>query len=347
MKRVKSTAGIIAITLVATAAIVLPLTLYRTDNGYRSPTLFAMDTTLDITLQGRDEKLCKADVEATYATIKKLESIVSRFEEGSDVRLINARAGISPVKVRHETLEMVERSLEFARLTGGAFDITVAPVAKLWGFYDGRYRVPPAGEIARARSLVDYRKVLVDRRRCTVMLRGRGMEIDLGGVAKGYSVGEACDLLKARGVKSGLVNFGGAIGAIGHRADRKPWVVGIRNPRGDAADLVGELKVEDGFVSSSGDYERFFMRSGKRYCHIFDPATGRQPAGVTSVTVVGPDSQDADILSTALFVMGREKGFALLKDFPGNEALIIDGGGVVGLSSGMKKYVITVKDHIQ
>jgi len=351
MKHVKSLSVSILIALLATGSIVLMVFLVKGrsgegSGGFHSPTYFAMDTTLEITVQGRDEKLARQDVEAALQLVRKVESYTSRFKKGSDVWLINEKAGSLPVKVHPETLAIVERSLELSGQTGGAFDVTVAPVVELWGFYDQKYRVPAQQEIDTTRALVDFRNVVVDHAGGTVMLAKAGVEIDLGGVAKGYATGAVCGLLRERGVKSGLVNFGGAVGAIGLRSDEKPWVVGIKSPRGAPEGLLGELKVSNAYVSSSGDYERFFIEDGKRYCHIFDPATGRQPTEVMSVTVVGPESMNADILSTALFVLGPQKGQELLSKLEGYEAVFVDSSGKVELSKGMSGYVIEMKEHV-
>jgi thiamine biosynthesis lipoprotein len=351
MKHAKSLFFSILVALLAAGSIILLVFLVNGGSGegsggYHSPTYFAMDTTLDITIQGRDEKLARQDVKAALQLVRKIESYTSRFKEGSDILLINEKAGSGQVRVHPETLAIIERSLELSQLSGGAFDVSVAPVVKLWGFYDQKYRVPSQQEIDNARALVDYRQIAVNGADGTVTLSRPGMEMDLGGVAKGYATGAVCDLLRDRGVKSGLVNFGGAVGAIGLRSDGKPWVVGIKSPRGNPEDLLGELKVSNEYVSSSGDYERFFIEDGKRYCHIFDPATGRQPTGVMSVTVVGPDSANADVLSTALFVLGPQKGLELLSKFGGYEAVFVDGSGKVESSKGMSRYVIEMRPHV-
>jgi len=346
MKHVKSLIIAIVVVLVAIGTVALLVVLEGKDDTFRSRTMFAMDTTLDITIQGREKKHSQEDVDAAYALVKKIESHSSMFKKGSDVSLINKSAGVKSIKVHPDTLSMIETSLKYSELTGGAFDVTVAPIVRLWGFYSGRYRVPSPEEIAKTLPLVDYRKVLIDHERSTGMLAQPAMEMDLGGVAKGYAVRAMYDLLKARGVRSGLINFGGAVGAIGRRSDGKPWVVGIKSPRDEAGDLAGEVNLEDSFVSSSGDYERFFIKDGKRYCHIFDPKTGYQPVSVIADTVIGPDSAADDILSTALFVMGPDRGLAFLEGSGGYAGLFIDSSGTVRQSGGLRKYVITMKDHI-
>lgn len=354
MKQVKKIINILVITLLAAGAVVLVVYLASREGGFtepkgtfHSPTLFAMDTTLDFTIQGRDKAQAQQHVDAAVALVHRVEDETSRFKPKSDVSNVNAQAGIAPVKVSDDTFAIIKRAQEYSKLTNGAFDITVAPISKLWGFYDQKYRVPTPEEIALARQLVDYRKVILDEKNRTVMLAEKGMEIDLGGIAKGYAVGAVYDLFKQRGVRHALINFGGAIGAVGNRVDGKDWVVGIKDPRGEGGALIGELKVSNNFVSSSGDYERFFIRNGKRYFHIFDPATGTNPTGVIATTVVGPNSMDADILSTTLLVQGPAKGLEFMKTQPGFEVLIIDSSGNILFTPNMKsKYVIEIQESV-
>jgi thiamine biosynthesis lipoprotein len=354
MKHIKIMINILVITLLAAGAVVLVVFLASREGGYsepagtyHSPTLFAMDTTLDITLQGRSKTLELEDVDAAVALVRRIENETSRFKPESDVVKINAQAGIAPVQVSEDTFTIVKRAQEYAQLTNGAFDITIAPVEKLWGFYDQKYRVPTAEEVARALSLVDYRKVILDEHNRTVMLAEKGMEIDLGGIAKGYAVWAMYDLFKQRGVEHGLINFGGAIGAVGKRADGKDWVVGIKDPRGEGGALIGELKISNNFVSSSGDYERFFIKGGKRYFHVFDPANGFNPRQVIATTIVGPDSMDADILSTTLIVQGPARGLELMKTRQGFEALVIESSGIIRFTPNMKsRYVIEIRERV-
>lgn len=314
---------------------------------YHSPTTFAMDTTVDITIHGRKEKTAKEDFNASIELIKKIESFTSRFESGSDVSKINSNAGTSPVKVEPETMVIIERATDMSRQLEGVFDLTIAPVANLWGFYDKKFRVPDSSEIENVLPLVDYKQISVDKMNGTVMLIKPGMKIDLGGVAKGYAVEQVCTLLRKRGVKSALVNFGGAVGAIGKRSDGESWVIGIKDPRGSAGDIIGELELTDSYVSSSGDYERYFEENGKRYFHIFDPRTGFNPHNVMAATVVGDTSLEADVLSTAIIVLGVDRSFEFLKNIGGFDAVIVDSKGKVTASPGMKKkYSLNVEDNI-
>ncbi|MHB8895140.1 MAG: FAD:protein FMN transferase [Candidatus Geothermincolia bacterium] len=354
MKHLKTAVKISIVALLAIGAVVLVVFLASRESGntepkgtYHSPTVFAMDTTLDVTIQGRSTAQATQDFEAALALARKIEDETSRFKPASDVSKINAQAGVAPVAVSEDTFNLVKLSIQYGQLTNGAFDITVAPVAQVWGFYDQKYRIPTVEEIREAVSKVGYRKIIIDENNKTVMLQDKGMQIDLGGIAKGYAVGRMYELLKTRGLQHALINFGGAIGALGNRIDGKDWVIGIKDPRAKGGELSGELKVSNAFVSSSGDYERFFIRNGKRYFHIFDPSTGDNPAQVIGTTVVGPDSAVADILSTTLIVMGPARGLEFMTTQQGFEAIVIDNAGKVLFTPNMKsKYVIQVKEHI-
>ncbi|MBU1669785.1 MAG: FAD:protein FMN transferase [Actinobacteria bacterium] len=318
------------------------------EGTYKSATLFAMDTTLDVTIQGRSDREARADAEAVRRTVKGVEDYTSLFIDTSDVAAVNGNAGVAPVKVRPETLLMIKRSLDYSQRSDGAFDITVGPLAELWGFYSGEFRVPSRAQIEAVLPLVGWRRVAIDEPNGTVMLAEKGMAIDLGGVAKGYALGVAAEELRSRGVEHGLINFGGAVAAIGDRSDGRKWVVGIKNPRGEAGDIVGELAVEDTFVNTSGDYQRYFVENGVRYCHIFDPRTGYPARDMMAVTVVGPDPMNNDIICKPLFVLGQEWGMGFMRAEPAYEALFIDADGEIGMTPGMeKKYVITMQGSVR
>lgn len=341
MKQARGILNVLLLTLVAAGTVVLVVFLAGRNGSspdeYKAPALFAMDTTFEVTIQGKPEDEAEADAEAAFELVKEIESLTSRFAPGSDVARINAAAGKEAVEVNPRTIQIIQESLEISRRSGGAFDITIAPLVELWGFYDKDYRVPSGEEIEDVLDAVGYSLVLVDEQAGTVSLTDERVEIDLGGVAKGYAVREAFELLEERGVEHGLVNFGGTVGAIGTRADGERWVIGIRDPRGEATDLAGDLRLADGFVASSGDYERFFTENGTRYCHIFDPSTGYQPRQLTGVTVAGSDPVTADLLSTAVFIMGTDSGFELVDGLGGFEALAIDSDGEVLMTGGMEE----------
>ncbi len=287
-------------------------------------TFFAMDTVMEITVCGEaaDEALSAAESE-----LFRLDGMLARGDEGSEVYALNASGGgeVSP-----ETAELISRALEIGGLTDWAFDVTVAPLTDLWGFYDQSYRVPTEEEIAAALPLVGGERVEVSGSRVEL----GGAKIDLGGIAKGWASQRAAELLRERGVASALLNLGGNVQAVGsHRG--KPWRVAVQNP--DGGEYVGVLDLTDACAVTSGDYQRFFEDNGKIYHHIIDPKTGRPAeSGLRSVTVVCADAALADGLSTALFVMGMDKALELWRAEGGFEAVFVAADGGVYVTAGLE-----------
>jgi thiamine biosynthesis lipoprotein len=284
----------------------------------REPALYKktrllMDTAVTITVSAASEAQAEAAVEAAFAEIRRIGALIDFFDPKSELSAINAAAGIAPVKVSPDTLELVKAALGAAALTGGAFDPTVGAITALYDFV--KKTRPTDAEIKLKLPLVDYRKVVLDETASTVMLKERGMLMDLGGIAKGFAADKAVSVLAARGIKSALVACAGDIHAMGQRPGGGKWRVGIRAPRGvrpqasmgDRNDLAGVLALENMSVSTSGDYERYFMERGVRYHHIIDPRTGYPARGFQSVTIVVPLGAIADSRPLALFVLGPER----------------------------------------
>ncbi len=263
-------------------------------------TFFAMDTVMTLKLyQGGGEDL----LDAAEARVRALEALWSVTGEGSEIYALNrdGTAELSP-----ETAELLDRVLTLCARTGGALDVSIYPVLRRWGFTTGEYAVPAEAELAALLPLVDYAQIKLAGSAASL---APGMEIDLGSVAKGYTGDALAALLKENGVSSALLDLGGNIQAVGAKPDGSPWRVGIRDPEGDGN--VGVVAVADQAVVTSGGYERYFEQDSVRYWHILDPKTG-SPArnGLASVTVVGESGLLCDALSTALFVMGKEKAVA-------------------------------------
>lgn len=272
-------------------------------------TEFLMDTAITITAYG--DKAEQA-VESAFVEMKRVADLMNANDPNSEVALINKNAGIKPIKVSSDTFELLERCQWYSELSGGAFDVTVRPLVELWAIGKKDKYVPTDEEIQQVLKLVDYRKIELDPKEKTVFLPVPDMGIDLGGVAKGYGADRARNILKKQGVHSALIAAGGNIWTVGQRPDGKKWRIGIRHPRQETGDeLLGVLSCQDLAVVTSGDYERYFVKDGVRYHHIFDPYTGFPAQSLVSVTIVSTDSAEADILSTAVFVLGVEKGLAL------------------------------------
>lgn len=305
-----------------------------------------MDTLINIKVYGPDEALLKKAVAEAFGEIERIAELSDRFAQpgtpaftASDVCRINQAAGKQPVKVSDDVFKMIELSVEYNRLSGGAFDITVAPLLDLWGWgKDVPHRVPGDAEITQTLALVDSRKILLDKTAQTVYLAEPRMSLDLGAVAKGYATQKAAEILKKSGVNKALINAGGNIVTIGRKDDKNNWQIGIEDPR-DTQNIVGVLSLADEVAVTSGDYQRGFVADGVYYHHILSPQTGR-PAGETwSVTVVGKDSALADVLSTALFVLGPQRGLALVENLAGVDAFFVGADQKIYVSSGLKDKV--------
>ncbi len=265
--------------------------------------------------------------------LKRLEGLFSRCLAGSDVSRIN-RAGTDGVSVSEETVELVGEALHFSQLSSGAFDPTVGPLVRLWSIGTEEARIPEENEIRCARRLVDWRRVkLVGERRVSI---GRGSLVDLGGIAKGYAADALRASLLRAGVDSGLVDLGGNILVFGSSPKGSRWHIGVQDPLKPRGRVMGVVELAEGAVVTSGIYERFFEKGGKRYHHILDPATGRPArSGLLAVTVVSVEALDGDALSTALFVMGVDLGMELVKRLEDVEALFVTDEGRVILSPGL------------
>jgi len=280
-----------------------------------------------------------AHAEAVFDVFRDVDERMSEWKEGSPLTAVNRAAGGAAVPVPEDLFALLTRGVEIGRLTGGAFDITWAALWGLWDFRAEEPRVPPAQEIAARAALVDYRRVELDPggdgRAPTVRLPEKGMAIGLGGIAKGYALERAAQVLRSRGVESFLVLAGGQVLASGGKGD-EAWRVGIRDPRGAREEFFALLPLRDGSLSTSGDYERYFVRDGVRYHHVLDPRTGRPSRGVQSATVVADDPVLADALSTALMVLGVEKSLYLVDGLEGVEAVLVDDRGGLFVTPGLR-----------
>ncbi|MBI5233530.1 MAG: FAD:protein FMN transferase [Deltaproteobacteria bacterium] len=300
-----------------------------------------MGTLVEITFLDDDNETFDNAAEAAFAEIQRLEALMSEYIPESEVSRINSSAGRDAVRVSPEVFAVIEKALEVSRLSEGAFDPTVGALfGKAWNFSDETQNVPAKEELKKLVALVDWRKIILDKGSSSVMLEKQGMGITLGGVAKGYIVGRAVEKLKEKGIKSAMVKAGGDMFVFALRGAR-PFKIGIQHPRKTGA-FAGILKdVSDAAIATSGDYERYFIKDKVRFHHILDPKTGFPAQDSMSVTVVSKDPALADALSTAVFVMGPEKGMALIEQFAteGVEAVIIDSKGNASVSSGLKGKV--------
>lgn len=301
----------------------------------RSRSLSVMGTDLVIRAYGDDAAQLDRAIDAAITEIRRVEDLATDWRDSPLLRL-DAQAGRGPQPVEDELRALIGRALRMAAITGGAFDPTFAGVGRLWHFDGGEPRVPAAEDIAAALSTIDFTRVIVDDARGTIELPA-GFRIGLGGIAKGYGVDRAMQVLMEHGVQHAVVNAGGDMKLLGRR-DGELWEVAIKHPR-DRASAMAVLHLSNACVVTSGDYERFLEIDGRRYHHILDPRTGYPSTGCMSATVVGPSAEDCDAFATALCVLGVEDGLALVEQLPRIEAILVGMDGAVHVSTGLRDVV--------
>lgn len=299
-----------------------------------------MGSELHLTAWTADEAAAVGAFEAVFAEFDRLDGLMSVWREGSEILRLNAAAGISPVPVSHDVQEALVDARRISEWTGGKFDVTFGALSGLWKFdQDQDGTVPSRADILARLPLIDYEKLIIDQTAGTAFLTQKGMRAHLGGIGKGYAVDRGVAILRERGLRDFMIQSGGDMYVAGSRGDR-PWRVGIRDPRGAADSSFAALDLTDAAMSTSGDYERFFMKDGKRYHHIIDPDVGEPAKGSRSVTIVAVRSVLADGLSTGVFLIGPDKGMALVERLPGVEGVIVTAKNNVLVSSGLARRLV-------
>ncbi|MDH3748133.1 MAG: FAD:protein FMN transferase [Gammaproteobacteria bacterium] len=292
-----------------------------------------MGTEIRVYLWHDDELEGQRIVDAVFDEASRIDEMMSTYKEGSRISDINRRAADEAVFADFELFHLIQQALDISVLTRGAFDITYDSVGQHYNFRERRR--PDDETIERERQRIDYRLVELDNMNSTVRFQKQGVRINLGGIAKGYVVERGVDILRKEGVENGVVTAGGDSRLLGDRRGR-PFMIGIRDPRGDG-EVAISLPLEDEAISTSGDYERFFDEDGIRYHHIIQPSTGAPAAGVHSATVFGPHAVMTDALSTSVFVMGVDLGLKLIAGLPDYESVVIDADGQIYYSDGLRQ----------
>jgi thiamine biosynthesis lipoprotein len=263
--------------------------------------------------------------------MERINQLMSPYIETSELSLLNRDAMKGPVVVSDEMFDILSLSKQLSELSEGAFDITFASVGYLYNYREKQR--PDAAEIQPLLEAINYRHIVLDAKAKTVFFAHPKVKIDLGGIAKGYAVDNAIAALKEMGIEHALVTAGGDTKLLGDRMG-KPWVVGIRDPRNAEKEAV-LIPLADAAMSTSGDYERYFEEDGKRYHHILSPTTGASSYEVQSVSIIGPESVYNDALSTAVFVMGLERGIGLINSLKDYEAIVMDNNRRMHYSNGL------------
>jgi thiamine biosynthesis lipoprotein len=285
-----------------------------------------MGTQVSIVVYCEDAQKAAAAMKAAFARVAELDLLMSKQRPDSEISRLNA-APSGRAKVSPDTFAVIDRALDYGKTTQGAFDVTVEPLLALWWKAEAEQSLPTAAAMKRALSLVGYDHIVLHPESSEVGFSRPGMRIDVGGIAKGYIVGQAVAALKAHGIGRALVTAGGDMFALGANPRRGGWLVGIRDPL-KPEENIRYIEAADRAISTSGHYMRFYTVRGKKYSHIVDPRTG-YPAGndVVSVTIIGPDGTATDALTKSAAVLGPEKGLAIISAQPGVDALVMTWDG--------------------
>jgi len=324
-------------------------TLVDVDSGFR----LVMGTFSRVVVIAHSERTARRCIEAAFDVQDRIELLMSDYREDSELSKVNREAARGPVVVSEMTFEVLQQAVRFSRLSDGAFDVTVGPLVDLWR-KAGESNEPPTEEaLAQARGKVGFDKLLLDEDNRTVRFAVEGMRVDLGGIGKGYAVDQAVEALKKRGAVGGMVDLGGNIRCFGQPPrGQEHWRIGLQDPSVASDELGGTrpllvLALTSESVATSGDYRRFVKVRGEKQSHIIDTGTGKGANKLASDTIIASDATTADALSTAVNVLGWEKGLALIERVPAAEAIVIPrGAGAAPVySRGARAYLETKQDE--
>jgi thiamine biosynthesis lipoprotein len=282
---------------------------------------YMMGTSVQVQASGGDAATRRGAIDEAFAAFAEVDRLMSNYRDDSELALINRSAAHDAVSVSDPMFGVLDAARRVSSASNGAFDITVGPLVRLWGFHDKKPHVPTAAEFAMVRPLVDHRHVILDAEHHSVRFARAGVELDLGGIAKGFAVEIAADVLRRRGL-GGFIDAGGNQYLLGIPPGKRAWTIGIKNP--DAPDrVVGVLETAEISVSTSADSYNFLVADGQTYGHILDPRTLQPSTAALSVTILSRDGTLADAMSKAAFILGPRAGLALVDSFPGMSAVIV------------------------
>ncbi|MFI5211635.1 MAG: FAD:protein FMN transferase [Ignavibacteria bacterium] len=304
-----------------------------------SASKYLMGTEFEITAVHTSIDSMKKAVYYSMLEVERIQGVMSMQIGTSEISKINSMAGISPVKVSYETYSIIERSIEYSKKYEGVFDITIGPITIQWGFNGDRpvTEIPTQNTIDSLLKQVGYESIRLNSADTSVYLELKGMMIDLGGIAKGYAVDRASEMMKSKGINSFIVNGGGDMYISGYKniSQNQKWSIGIKHPRLDNS-VLAVFEINDMAVGTSGDYERYAIINGKRYHHIFDPKTGWPSNKSESTTSIAPTTEEAVILSKYYFI----QGFSVFTESREFEGVVVDSTGEIHTSQNMSLYNI-------
>lgn len=291
-----------------------------------------MGTVVSVKLQHPDKKIAQKISQEIFTLMWDINNEMSNFKPDSLLTKINQQAHKHPLKITDRLFGIIKKSLYYSKISNGAFDITVGTISK---YYDYRNkRRPQENIISKRLKYISYKNIKLDDEQKTIYLNNEFASLDLGGIAKGYAISQALKILKQNDIKNAYITAGGDSYALGSKNGR-PWYIAIKNPRDGKNNII--LPVSDVAISTSGDYERFFIEDNIRYHHIINPTTGHSASKSVSVTVIGDSPEDTDALSTTLFVLGEKKGLELINTINGYDAIYVYPNGKMSFSNGLKR----------
>jgi len=297
------------------------LHFYANAQVQRTRDAYLMGGKFIITIVAGDSLTAERYIDTVIAEISRIEYLISDWKPETQISKVNQQAGIRPVKVDREVLELTERAISMSRLTNGAFDISFAAMEKIWKFDGSEMKRPSKKVVKKARANVGYKNIIIDWDSSTIFLKTKGMKIGFGALGEGYAADKCRELMLQKGITAGIVNATGDVLTWGTRPDGTPWKIGVNDPFSNNK-LIAAISWE-GAATTSGNYEKYAIINGKRYAHIINPATGYPVSGLTSVTVLGPSAEQANAFSTSIMVLGVKKGLRMLKKFPDYKAIVI------------------------
>ena len=297
-------------------------------------TLEIMGSKFEFTLVVPNEEIGYINIEEAASEIKRVERMISSWIPESETSLINENAGISPVKVSDELFKLIDRCIKISEITDGAFDISFGPLTDLWRFDGSMQYMPTPEEIRRSVEKVGYEEIYLNTLERTIFLKKEGMKLNFGGVGKGYAVDKAKELLISKGVLAGMINASGDITTWGTKSTGEKWLIGIENP-GWRKNIFTWIPIVESSVSITSNYKKYVMMNGKRYSHIINPKTGYPVTGIDKVAVLSKTSELCDALATAVVILGKEDGLALIDQLGGTEVIIADNLGEIEHSTGI------------
>ena len=303
------------------------------NSEWQSENAAIMGTTIRVELWHPDSEVRKEGIAMVLNEMERVNRLMSPYIKDSQLSELNDNAFKQPVKVDEDLFQLIQKSIEFSELTNGAFDITFASVGYLYNYR--KQHKPSEEKIAKAKTYVNYKNLILNDTQRTVSFAQKGVKIDLGGIAKGYAVDQAIHHLKELEIEHALISAGGDTRLLGDRKGR-PWLVGIKDPA-NTEKVIAMLPLQNEALSTSGDYERFFIEDGVRYHHIIHPDTGKSASEVRSASIIGANTITTDALSTSVFVLGVKAGLELLNTLENVEGVIVDQQGKLFYSKGLTK----------